>query len=132
MQVITGQAAVQRCNATVNFSRNYYPPVVNDGDLHKHFLKVAGDLLGGNNVLEGPQFMTSDDFAFYQESLPAYYFALGLNSDPSESRASVHSPYFRVNENALPYGAALHASLATSYLLKYDGAVVEGKNHDEL
>ncbi|MCI27627.1 IAA-amino acid hydrolase ILR1-like 4-like, partial [Trifolium medium] len=33
-QVITGQAAVQRCNATVNFfdeEKPIFPPTVNDG-----------------------------------------------------------------------------------------------------
>ena len=137
MQVITGQAAVQRCNATVNFldeEKPFYPATVNNGDLHKHFLNVVGDLLGINKVNELQPSMGAEDFSFYQEVIPGYYFLLGMQNASHERLASGHSPYYKVNEDALPYGAALHASLASSYLLKLqlDIPVVEGKYHDEL
>ncbi|KAK4269277.1 hypothetical protein QN277_022458 [Acacia crassicarpa] len=136
-QVITGQAAVQRCNATISFldkQKPFFPPTVNDGDLHKHFQKVAGDLLGISKVTGMPPSMGSEDFAFYQESLPGYFFMLGMKDASVEKTVSVHSPYFKFNEDALPYGAALHASLAASYLLKLQQnvPVVEGNHHDEL
>ncbi|XP_028778993.1 IAA-amino acid hydrolase ILR1-like 4 isoform X2 [Neltuma alba] len=136
-QVITGQAAVQRCNATVSFldkEKSFFPPAVNDGDLHKHFQKVAGDMLGINKVKEMQPLMGSEDFAFYQESLPGYFFFLGMENASIEQLESVHSPYFKINEDVLPYGAALHASLAASYLLKSQPnvPVVEGNYHDEL
>ena len=123
MQVIIGQAAVQRCNATVNFFENVgpaNPPTVNNGDLHKHFQNVAENVLGVNNVnLNMPPFMVAEDFAFYQEVIPGYFFTLGMKyASPNEPFQSLHSPYLRINEDGLPYGAALHASLATSYLIK--------------
>ncbi|KAK7325140.1 hypothetical protein VNO77_29242 [Canavalia gladiata] len=137
-QVITGQAAVQRCNASVNFleeEKPYFPPTVNNGDLHAYFQSVAGSLLGVNNVKDMQPLMGSEDFAFYQEVFPGYFFLLGMENASIERLQSPHSPYFKINEDALPYGAALHASLATNYLLKlyHDVPVsVEGKYHDEL
>lgn len=137
MQVVIGQAAVQRCNATVNFldeTRPSYPPTVNNGDLHKLFVDVAGNLLGTNNVnIEKTPIMAAEDFAFYQEVIPGYYFMLGVKSSP-EPNQSLHSPYLKINENGLPYGASLHASLAANYLIKYqhDVAKVAGKYHDKL
>ncbi|XLR43031.1 hypothetical protein S83_027691 [Arachis hypogaea] len=74
----------------------------------------------------------SEDFSFYQEALPGYFFMLGMQSLTGEPLQSLHSPHFTVSEDALPYGAALHASLATTYLLNHDGAKVGAKNHDEL
>ena len=78
--------------------------------------------------------MGAEDFAFYQEAIPGYFFMLGMQNDSNERLESLHSTYFKINEDALPYGAALHASLATSYLLKYkqDAPALEGKYHDEL
>ena len=137
LQVITGQTAVQRCNATVNFfedKRPFYPATINDGKLHEHFRQVAGDMLGENNVNEVKPMTGAEDFSFYQEVIPGYFFFLGM-ADASLGRLeSLHSPNFRVNEDVLPYGAALHASLATSYLLKIQQRVkvAEGKGHDEL
>ncbi|XP_027335203.1 IAA-amino acid hydrolase ILR1-like 4 [Abrus precatorius] len=137
-QVIIGQAAVQRCNATVNFfdgEKPFYPPAVNNPDLHEHFGNVARSLLGINKVnLDIPPIMGAEDFAFYQKVIPGYFAFLGVENASHEPLQSLHSPYLRINEDGLPYGAALHASFAASYLLKHqhDIAVVEGKSHDEL
>ncbi|MED6222959.1 IAA-amino acid hydrolase ILR1-like 4 [Stylosanthes scabra] len=118
-QVIIAQAAVQRCNATVNFleeEKPFHPPTINDGKLHKHFQDVAGNLLGANKVIEVQPVMSSEDFSFYQEVIPGYLFRLGMQNESNERLHSLHSPYFTVNEDALPYGAALHASLAATYI----------------
>ncbi|XP_058780586.1 IAA-amino acid hydrolase ILR1-like 4 [Vicia villosa] len=136
-QVISGQAAVQRCNATVSFleeKKPLIPPTVNNGDLHDYFQSVAGSLIGMNKVKGMEQMTGSEDFAFYQEALPGYFFLLGMEDVSAERLPGVHSPYYKVNEDALPYGAALHASLAAKYLdkLHHEMLVVEGKYHDEL
>lgn len=137
-QVITGQAAVQRCNATVNFLEEvnpFYPPTVNNEDLHEHFRDVAVELLGINKVnVDIPPLMGAEDFAFYQENMPGYFFWLGMQNASHERLGSSHSPYHTINEDVLPYGAALHASLAATYLVKYqqDAHGVEEKFHDEL
>ncbi|KAL1339020.1 hypothetical protein AAHE18_U001700 [Arachis hypogaea] len=135
-QVITGQAAVHRCTAEVDFHEDkkpLYPATINDDKLHEHFLEVAKNVVGNNNVHEMQPVTVSEDFSFYQEALPGYFFMLGMKSHSGEPLATLHSPHFTVNEDALPYGAALHASLATTYLLNHDGAnKVGGKYHDEL
>ncbi|KAL5176328.1 IAA-amino acid hydrolase ILR1-like 4 [Glycine soja] len=137
-QVIIGQAAVLRCNASVNFFEEenpLYPPTINNGDLHKLFVDVAGNLLGINKVdTNMEQDMAAEDFAFYQEVIPGYYFTLGMkNASSFEPVAPLHSPYLVINEDGLPYGAALHASLATGYLTKYQRGIakVVGKYHDQ-
>ena len=137
MQVITGQAAVQRCNATVNFldkKKPFFPPTVNNADLHEHFQNVAKDMPGISKVSVMQPFMGSEDFSFYQEVIPGFFFFLGMENASVERLQSLHSPYFKVNEDVLPLGAAFHASLATSYLLKLqqDVPMVEGNHHDEL
>ena len=137
MQVITGQAAVHRCNATVNFLEEetpFIPPTINNGGLHDHFQSVAGRLLGVDKVKDQQPMLGSEDFAFYQAALPGYIFLLGMEDVSVERLPSGHSPYYKVNEDALPYGAALHASLASRYLVKLhqEVPVVERKIHDEL
>ncbi|KAL2337999.1 hypothetical protein Fmac_012445 [Flemingia macrophylla] len=136
-QVVTAQAAVQRCNATVNFleeEKPFFPATINNGDLHKHFQTVAGNLLGINKVNDMQPSMGAEDFSFYQEVIPGYFFMLGMQNPTLEKLEQLHSPYFKINEDVLPYGAALHASLAVSYLLKHpqDLPSAEGKYHDEL
>ncbi|XP_009786385.1 IAA-amino acid hydrolase ILR1-like 4 [Nicotiana tabacum] len=137
-EVIVGQAAVQRCNATVDFltkEKPFFPPTVNDKNLHKHFQRVAGDMLGNDHVKDMEPLMGSEDFAFYQEVIPGYFYLLGMQEETNEKLVSVHSPYFKINEEALPIGAALQASLAITYLLEAQSQVPSSSisdHHDEL
>ncbi|CAI8611950.1 unnamed protein product [Vicia faba] len=136
-QVIIAQAGVYRCNATVSFleeEKPLIPPTVNNGDLHDYFQSVAKSLLGADKVKGVELIMGSEDFALYQEVVPGYMFFLGMEDISVEHLAMAHSPYYKVNEDSLPYGAALHASLAVNYLAKLhqEVAAVEEKYHDEL
>ncbi|CAN1836957.1 IAA-amino acid hydrolase ILR1-like 4 [Linum perenne] len=137
-EVIKGQAAVQRCTASIDFlehEKPTFPPTVNHKDLHNYFTTVASELLGGaSKVTEMQPLMGSEDFSFYQETIPGYFFFLGMY-DGKKKLESGHSPYFEVNEDALPYGAALHASLAAQYLVEFEpkgSSRVEQDHHDEL
>uniref|UniRef100_A0A5B6YNT8 Putative auxin-amidohydrolase family protein n=1 Tax=Davidia involucrata TaxID=16924 RepID=A0A5B6YNT8_DAVIN len=136
-EVVTGQAAVQRCSATVDFfakEKPFFPATINDKGLHEYFRNIAGDMLGIVNTKDMQPLMGSEDFSFYQEMIPGYFFFLGMKNETNGKLASVHSPYFRINEDALPYGAALHASLAVRYLLEFQPKVPLGNenSHDEL
>ncbi|KAK3018445.1 hypothetical protein RJ639_004262 [Escallonia herrerae] len=136
-EVIAGQAAVQRCNATVNFYTNekpFTPVTVNNKDLHECFKNVVGDMLGAKNIMEVQPSMGAEDFSFFAEAIPGYFYYLGMQNETRGKLELGHSPYFTVNEDALPYGAALQASLATRYLLEHQpkSTSPEGVSHDEL
>ena len=108
--VITKQASVQRCNATVIFDPDEkisYPVIVNDEHLHEDFLNVAGQVVGAKNVKEMQPSMGTDDFAFYQEAFPGLFFSVGMNDEKKGVFEFVHSPNLRVNEDVHTYGAAL-------------------------
>eukprot|EP00262_Sarcandra_glabra_P015886 TRINITY_DN5003_c3_g2_i2.p1 TRINITY_DN5003_c3_g2~~TRINITY_DN5003_c3_g2_i2.p1 ORF type:complete len:448 (+),score=80.56 TRINITY_DN5003_c3_g2_i2:111-1454(+) len=136
-EVIVGQAAVQRCSASVSFLLNekpFFPVTANNKDLHGYFQKVAGDVLGAGSIKDMQPLMGSEDFAFFAEEIPGYYFFLGMKNESQGPLESGHSPYFTINEDVLPYGAALHASLAARYLTEYhpSASSPQGTVHDEL
>ncbi|KAG6484064.1 IAA-amino acid hydrolase ILR1-like 1 [Zingiber officinale] len=135
-EVIIAQASVQRCIATVDFLDKGYPffPVtVNSKALHGHFQKVAERMLGANNVRDKKPVMGSEDFSFFSEVVPAYYYFVGTMNKSEGPVYPPHSPFFTINEEALPYGAALHASLAMSYLSKdHTTSPLTAEVHDEL
>lgn len=131
------QASVQRCRASVDFLENekpFFPPTINDKKLHEYFKNVAGSVLGIDKVKDMAPVMGSEDFAFYQEEIPGYFFFIGMQNETRKQLQSPHSPLFEINEDVLPYGAALHASLAVNYLLEFQPEVPlpEEKRHDEL
>ena len=61
--------------------------------------------------------MVSEDFAFYrtQKSIPGCFTLLGVKADGWE-KYPVHHPKVRVDEDALPIGAALHVQTALEAL----------------
>lgn len=91
-------------------------------------------MLGNDHVKDVEPLMGSEDFAFYQEVIPGYIYLLGMQDETNENPALVHSPYFKINEKALPFGAALQASLAIRYLLEAQPQIPSSSinGHDEL
>ncbi|OIS98022.1 iaa-amino acid hydrolase ilr1-like 3, partial [Nicotiana attenuata] len=117
-EVIETQAAVHLCSATVNFMEELrpYPPTLNDPKLYEHVRKVGQVLLGEQNVLLDPISMGAEDFSFYSQKMAAAFFSIGTqNKTITSAIIDIHSPYFTVNEEVLPFGAALHAAVAISY-----------------
>ncbi|XP_073007858.1 IAA-amino acid hydrolase ILR1-like 1 [Typha latifolia] len=136
-EVIVAQATVQRCNATVTFlpeKHPFFPATINNKDLHEHFKKVAEEILGPENARDMQPLMGAEDFALFSEVVPAaYYYFVGMYDETRGPLHPPHSPYFTVNEDVLPNGAALHASLAFQYILEHHTPSPYKENaHDEL
>lgn len=108
----------------------FFPATINDNGLHEYFQDVAGDVLGPSNVKTMLPLMGSEDFSVYQEVIPGYFYFLGMKNESNKNPASVHSPFFEVNEDILPFGAAMHASLVANYLTEIQK--LDEKHHDEL
>ncbi|CAN0857864.1 IAA-amino acid hydrolase ILR1-like 3 [Linum grandiflorum] len=118
-EVVEGQAQVQRCVAHVDMKDEEYPSypaVVNDERLNEHVQRVGKLLLGEENVKMGTKALAGEDFAFYQQRIPGVMLSIGIRNEKLGSVHSPHSPYFFLDEDVLPIGAALHTALAQSYL----------------
>ncbi|MBA0595783.1 hypothetical protein Gorai_012640 [Gossypium raimondii] len=118
-EVVVEQASVFRCSTTVDFfekDSTIYPPTVNDDHMYEHVKKVATDLLGPTNFRVVPPMMGAEDFSFYTEIVPAAFYYIGVRNETLGSIHTGHSPYFMIDEDVLPIGAAVHASIAERYL----------------
>lgn len=118
-QVIVEQARVYRCSATVDFfEKEYtiYPPTVNNEKMYEHVRKVAIDLVGETNFRVVPPMMGAEDFSFFSEVVPAAFYYIGIRNETLGSVHTGHSPYFMIDEDVLPIGAATHATIAERYL----------------
>lgn len=117
--MVETQAAVHRCSATVDFKDETpmpHPVMVNDEALYEHVKKVGEIMLGKPNVQLFPVTMGAEDFSFFSQKTAAAIFVVGTKNETLKSDQHLHSPYFFIDEEALPIGAALHAAAAISYL----------------
>ncbi len=111
-EVATQVAAANRCEATVSFPGHDYPPVLNDEKCWGSARAMGEEMLGESAVLELPPVMGGEDFAFFTQHVPGVFIVLGVKHDDDRAVYGVHHPLFTANEEALPVGAALHASYA--------------------
>jgi amidohydrolase len=57
--------------------------------------------------------MAAEDFSFMAQEVPGCFLRLGVHNPAWEQRYYVHTPTFRIDEEALPVGTA---SLVTTVL----------------
>ncbi|KAJ8773790.1 hypothetical protein K2173_008253 [Erythroxylum novogranatense] len=118
-EVIRGQAAVHRCTSEIDFEGREHPilpPTINDARIYEHARRTSVSIVGEENIEVPPIFMGSEDFAVYQDKVPGAFFFLGVGNERLGCTHPPHSPYFKIDEDAFPIGAAMHALFAHSYL----------------
>ncbi len=91
-----------------------YPVLVNDPDLIAFAADTAQEM--NLQVVEMPLWLSSEDFAFYAQRVPACFIRLGTAGENPDTQSPVHTSRFDIDESALPIGAALLAQLAIGYL----------------
>jgi len=66
---------------------------------------------------ELPPTLGSEDFSFYLEKVPyGAFIRLGVKNESIGAVYGLHSPKFMIDEEALPYGTALHVAVAYEFL----------------
>ncbi len=109
-------AQAHSCKATVSYPGNDYPPTVNDGKTWDFAKGVAKDMLGEENAVELEPVMGGEDFSYYTEKVKGCFVALGMRNENIDAIYNVHHPLFKMDEDALHIGTALHASFALQSL----------------
>jgi amidohydrolase len=93
--------------ATVNYER-IYPATVNSADEANFAADVAESLLGSEHVVRDMEpSMGAEDFAFMLQTRPGAYLRIGQGGEG----CFLHNSRYDFNDDILPLGSALHASL---------------------
>ena len=99
-----------------------YPPLVTDAAMTALALSAAAKVVGAGNAHQRAKpFMYAEDYAFMAEAVPAAFVMLGIRNESAGSVHGLHTPQFRLDESALPLGAALHVQFALDFLAANGG-----------
>jgi len=93
-----------------------YPPLANDEAMADLMLSAARDLLGDEQVRVAEKIMAAEDFSFMARSAPGSFLRLGVYNPAWPQIYPVHTPTFRIDEDALPIGAAALVATALARL----------------
>ena len=95
-----------------------YPVTYNDINLTKRVLPTLKRIVGDEMVHRTDRTTGAEDFSFFSQQTPGFYFFLGVNkpdADPQTTPGN-HSPYFFVDDNALSAGLKGLVHLTIEYL----------------
>lgn len=105
--------------ATVDVSISMEDALVfNNINLTKQMVPTLQALAGRENVLLVPAATGSEDFSYYAQKVPGFFFRLGakpVDTKPGEN-LSHHTPDFRIDESSFPLGVKALCHLTVNYM----------------
>jgi amidohydrolase len=89
--------------AELEISRGY-PFLENNPELTHRTRQKAIDFFGKENVCDLPIRLSSEDFSFYAQQIPACFFRIGVRNELKGITFGVHHPKFDIDPEALKTG----------------------------
>ncbi len=104
-------------SAQVHFD-NAYPVTVNDVPLTERMVPTLRRVAGTDKVFVGQKITGYEDFSYYQQKIPGFFYFLGITPTGTDRKQSApnHSPRFFVDESALVLGVRSLAHLTLDYM----------------
>lgn len=103
------------CTANgAKYDLNYvlsYPAVQNSPELRPLVRQAATRAVGADKVFDAPRLTASEDFSYYGEVAPAFFFIVGAGDGPVN-----HNPGFHADDGALANGVRTEVEILWDYL----------------
>ena len=95
------------------------PVTFNDLALTQQMVPTLKRVYGEDEVFESPRVTGAEDFSFYQEQVPGFFFFIGARPPQLSAAEAIpnHSPFFYVDEDALAPAVQAMTQLAIDYLV---------------
>lgn len=114
-QIATQTARAHGVEAEVMITDGY-PVLINEPKLTRRLQELSVNLFGQDMVKNLGLRMTTEDFAYYTQEIPACFVRLGSGNHAMGISAGLHSPRFDIDETAMQTGAAMLAASALTLL----------------
>ena len=97
------------------------PVTYNEPKLAEDTLPTLRRVVGATNVIPLKPVMGAEDFAFYQQVIPGFYYNLGVGNKAKGISAMLHTAEFDVDEESLVIGVKVMTSVLLDYLDRNSG-----------
>ncbi|HXO19129.1 MAG TPA: amidohydrolase [Thermoanaerobaculia bacterium] len=91
------------------------PATVNDPALSRRSRPAVERAVGKENVVESEPTMGGEDFAYFANAVPGFYFRLGTLK-PGTTSGGLHTPTFRGDDGAVAVGMRVMSRVLVDYL----------------
>ena len=117
--VSTAENIAESAGTTATIELDYgYPVTVNDPELTMAMLPTLRSIAGEDNVVEIDLITGAEDFSYFQQEVPGFYFMLGATpaGQDAEKAPTNHSPHFYVDESTLLVGLDSLVAVTLGYM----------------
>jgi amidohydrolase len=104
--------------ASLRFISDGNAPTVNDPALARLAVPALERVFGREATLRQPPLMVAEDFPYFAQKAPTFYFLLGTRNAAKGIESVNHTAHFDVDEAVLPLGVRALATLAWDYLAR--------------
>jgi amidohydrolase len=94
------------------------PATINDSALTKETVPALERVLGKDRVKRIPPAMVSEDFSFFANEVPGFYYRLG-QVKPGTTSGDHHTPTFLADDGAIPLGVKAMSYILFDYLSRH-------------
>jgi amidohydrolase len=117
-RTVKGIAEANGTTASLRFLDEGTPPTVNDVALARLAVPALERVFGRDGVAPIRPLMVAEDFAFYAQKAPTFYFILGTRNAAKGIESVNHTSHFDVDEAVLPLGVRAYCTLAWDFLAR--------------
>jgi amidohydrolase len=117
-RTVKGVAEAHGTTATLRYLKEGNPPTVNDPALARLARPALERVFGPGNVPHVEPQMVAEDFPYYGEKAPYFFFILGTRNDEKGIPSINHTDRFDIDEDALPLGVRAMVTLAWEFLAR--------------
>ncbi len=116
VRIATNIAAASGATAEVTFDKKT-PVTYNDPTLTEKMIAALNRAAGEGNVIRIPAQTGAEDFAYYQQKVPGFFFFVGAcPPDKDPLTMSHHTPDFMMDEKALQLGLKSFLNVTLDYM----------------
>jgi amidohydrolase len=116
-EILDGITRANGATFEIDYQRNA-PATVNDPALSKAVQPLLERAVGAGNVKIVEPSMGGEDFAYFANEVPGFYYRLGVVK-PGTTSGGLHTPTFRADDSAVPVGIRVMSRLLADYLSSY-------------
>ena len=112
--IFAGITSAAHASFELKFDRTH-PMMVNDHDLTAQLVPTLERIAGKENVRVVPAQTGAEDFSYFSNLVPGFYFALGA-VPPGKTSGGHHTSTFYADDGTVPIGIRMLSTLAVDYL----------------
>jgi amidohydrolase len=94
------------------------PALINNPELTRESLPALERVVGKAHLQQVPAAMPSEDFSYFANQVPGFFFFLG-QVKPGTVSGDHHTPTFLADDSAIPYGMKAMSLLLVDYLERH-------------